>query len=165
MARDISTTFNAWNFHTETFEEQFLLTGNEVPVNSLEVTLPKFILAAARHFKISEKFGLLAEIDLDITTDGMRNVLIKSDPISIDPHAGLELNFMEIAYLRVGTMNVQEIPNIDGGEDYTFQPNLGVGLHLFNRLTIDYSFTDIADQSIALYSHVFSLKYAIDKTK
>ncbi|GAB4282404.1 MAG: PorV/PorQ family protein [Marinilabiliales bacterium] len=165
MARDITTTFNAWTFHTETFEEQFLLTGNEVPVNSLEITLPKFIFGAAKYFKLSEKFDLIAEVNFDVTTDGKRNVIIKSDPFSIDPHAGVEVGFMKIAYLRAGVMNLQKIPNINGGDDFTFQPNIGLGLHLFNRLTVDYSFTDIADQSIALYSHVFSLCYAIDKTK
>ncbi|MFH2143598.1 MAG: hypothetical protein ABIJ97_14325 [Bacteroidota bacterium] len=162
--RDVTSTFNAWNFNTETFEETFIMTGNEIPVNSLEVTLPKLLIGVSRIFMISEKFDLLAEIGLDISTDGKRNVLIKGDPLSGDPHAGLELDYMKIAYLRIGTMNFQEVPDLDKTE-FTFQPSIGLGVQLFNRLTIDYAFTDISDQSIALYSHVISLSYSIDKLK
>lgn len=162
--RDITTTFNAWSFNTETFEEAFLLTGNEIPVNSLELTMPKILLGAARSFKISGKFDLLAEIGLDISTDGKRNVLLKGDPLSGDPHIGLELDFMKIAYCRIGAMGFQEVPDFDKTE-YTFQPNIGVGVHLFDRLTVDYAFTDPSNQSIAPYSHIISLTYSIDKLK
>ena len=44
MARDITTTFNAWSYNfTDAEEEIFLQTNNEIPQNSLELTLPKFI--------------------------------------------------------------------------------------------------------------------------
>lgn len=162
--RDITTTFNAWSFNTETFEDAFILTGNEIPVNSLELTMPKILIGVARNFKISEKFDLLAEIGIDISTDGKRNVLLKGDPLSGDPHIGLELDFMKIAYCRIGTMNFQEVPDFDDTE-YTFQPTIGAGVHLLDRLTIDYAFTDPSDQSIALYSHIISLTYSIDKLK
>ena len=43
-----------------------------------------------------------------------------------------------------------------------FQPNIGVGVKI-KALTIDYALTDIGDQSVALYSNVFSLKLDINK--
>ena len=45
---------------------------------------------------MGESFGLYTEIDFDITTDGKRNVLIKSNTLSIDPHLGLEFDYKKI---------------------------------------------------------------------
>ncbi len=160
--RDVTSTFNAWTYNTEEFEETFIATGNEIPENSLEVTTPKILLGTARKFHIYKKIHAIAELDIDITTDGMRNVLIKSDPFSIDPHFGAEFIYNNLIYFRLGVGNFQQIPNVDGSKDFTFQPNLGLGLK-FKRFAIDYAFTDIGDQSIALYSHVFSLRYGINK--
>jgi len=160
--RDVTSTFNAWTYNTEEFEETFIATGNEIPENSIEITTPKILLGVARKFHIYKKIDAIAELDVDITTDGMRNVLIKSDPFSIDPHFGAEFIYNNLIYFRMGVGNFQQIPNTDGSKDFTFQPNLGLGIK-FKRFAIDYAFTDIGDQSIALYSHVFSLRYGINK--
>lgn len=162
MARDITTTFNSWNYNTESLEEVFLMTGNEIPSNTTEITLPKFILGAAYTYKFSRKFAALAELNLDITTDGKRNTLIKGDHFSIDPHMGVELNYNKLVYLRFGVGNLQTEYNIDGKSSTTCQPNIGLGLK-YKKLTIDYALTDIGNVSAAGYSHVFSLSYVIDK--
>jgi hypothetical protein len=97
MARDITSTFNAWNYNlSPTMIEVFTRTGNEIPDNSLELTLPRVNIGAGRHFDFGKKFTALAALDVDMTFDGMRNVLIKSDPISLDPHLGLELSLIHI---------------------------------------------------------------------
>ena len=160
--RDITSTFNAWTYNTQEFEETFVVTGNEIPENSIEITTPKIILGAARKFHIYKKIDAIAELDMDVTTDGKRNVLIKSDPFSIDPHFGAEFIYNNLIFFRLGIGNFQQIPNIDGSKDFTFQPNIGLGIK-FKRFALDYAFTDIGDQSIALYSHVFSLRYGINK--
>jgi len=160
--RDITTTFNFWSFNTTELEEVFLATNNEIPENSLELTLPKFILGAARIFTFKEKFEVLAELDADITTDGKRNVLVKTNLFSIDPHFGAEINYNRLVYFRLGLGNFQKVPDFDNKDAFSLQPNIGLGIKL-KRLTIDYALTDIGDQSIALYSNVFSLQFAIDK--
>ncbi len=162
MARDITTTFNAWKFNTSTFEEAFIKTGNEIPKNGLEITMPKLMLGAAYRFHIYKKFDGLAEFNSDMTFDGKRDVLIKSDPISIDPHVGFEFSYNKLVYLRMGVGNIQKVPNIDGKEETTFQPNIGIGIR-YKRFGLDYALTDIGDQSIALYSNVFSVYYSLDK--
>lgn len=162
MFRDVTTTFNAWKFNTSTFEEVFNATGNEVPESSIEITLPKFIFGVAYNFNIYKKFSGMAEFDMDITTDGKRNVLIKSDIFSIDPHIGTEISYNNLVYLRLGVGNFQKIPQINASDELSFQPNMGLGIK-FKKLAIDYAFTDIGDQSIALYSHVFSIRYGINK--
>ena len=162
MARDITTTFNAWNF---TFSDRMLevweLTGNEIPENSLELTLPKITLGAAKKVIVKENFSVLGELNFAISTDGKRNVLISGDPFSIDPHLGIETGYKNLVFLRGGIGNIQkEKTELGNRTTTTFQPNLGVGVKL-KILTIDYAFTDIGDQSVGLFSHVFSLKLDI----
>jgi hypothetical protein len=164
MSRDVTSTFNAWNFtNSQEFIDVLEATGNEIPENSIEVTLPKVIFGIGRNFKISQKFGLYTELDLDITTDGQRNVPINSDPFSIDPHLGLEVNYSKIAFLRGGIGNFQRSEDINGNRELLFQPNFGVGIRL-KGVSVDYALTDIGDRSIAIYSNVFSLKIDINRS-
>ncbi|HRW62478.1 MAG TPA: PorV/PorQ family protein [Bacteroidales bacterium] len=162
LARDITSTFNAWSFNEdELIVEVQDSVFNFAPDNSLEITLPRLILGASRDFKIYNKFMLLAEIDLDFTFDGQRHVLIEGDPVSIDPHAGIEIHYNNLAFIRFGVGNFQRIKDFTG-TNMTFQPNFGIGIQ-FKGISIDYALTDIGDQSIALYSNVFSLRYSFDR--
>ena len=77
VGRDITSTFNAGNYNTEKLEAIFAITGNEIPKNSLEITLPKIILGAGKDLKLGEKFSFYPEINLDVTFDGMRKRIIK----------------------------------------------------------------------------------------
>ena len=163
--KDITSTFNAWSFSFTEEEKQVLLaTGNIIPENSLEITTPKLILGAAYDFTLNENFGLLAEVNADITTDGRRNVLISADPISIDPHLGIEADYKEFIYVRAGVGNVQRyIPDDLFEEAWTMQPNIGLGVEI-GPVMLDYAYTNIGKQSEVLYSHVFSLMFNINKT-
>jgi hypothetical protein len=164
MARDVTSTFNAWS---TTLDEQtiavFELTDNEIPSNSIELTLPRIILGVARQFDFG-KFSLLPELDLDLTTDGKRNVLISAKPISIDPHLGIEAGYNQRIYVRGGVGNIQKEMSVEGSTEYTFQPNFGLGLRI-GKVMLDYALTDIGDQSVALYSNVFSLRFDIHKSQ
>ncbi|PKP03498.1 MAG: hypothetical protein CVU11_08395 [Bacteroidetes bacterium HGW-Bacteroidetes-6] len=163
VLRDVTSTFNAWSFTLDDrTREIFTLTGNEIPENSLELTLPRLLLGAGRTFTISKSFNIYPEVGLDVTFDGKRNVLIKSDPISVDPHFGFELGYKSFAYLRGGIGNIQQETNFDGKKVTTLQPNMGIGINIKNILSIDYAMTDLGDVSVALYSHVFSLKLNIN---
>lgn len=157
VARDILGTFNAWSHNTDEFEEIYALTGNDVPINSLEVTLPRLVAGVSRSFELINNFGLLASVDTDFTFDGRRNTIVKSDFISIDPKIGVEFDYKKVGFLRFGINQFQEIKDFDGTTSWTFQPNAGVGFSI-NELTIDYALTDIGDLAPGLFSHVFSLK-------
>lgn len=164
MAKDITTTFNVWNYDLdERTKEVFTKTGNDIPENSLELTMPRLILGAAKEFEITDNFSALFELNLDITTDGKRNVLIKSDPFSIDPHLGMEIGFKKFIFLRAGIGNIQEETDVKGKKITSFQPNIGLGIVIKKSFSIDYALTDLGDNSIALYSNVFSLKLNINK--
>jgi len=164
MARDITSTFNAWSFDLpDRMKEVFTITGNEIPENSLEITLPKLILSAGRNLILSKNFSVLVDIDADMTSDGKRNVLFKSNFISIDPHLGAELSYKNFLFFRGGIGNIQNETDMSGKKVRTFQPNMGIGIKIKDTVSIDYAFTDIGDNSIALYSNIFSLKFNINK--
>jgi hypothetical protein len=165
LARDVTTTFNAWSFSLDDqMIETFELTGNEIPENGLEITLPKFILGAQYRTNIVNEFYVKSEIDMALNTDGRRNVLIRTNPISVDPTVGVELGYGEWVAVRFGMGNMQWIKNFDQTESLTFQPNIGIGVG-FKGIAIDYAFTDIGDASVALYSHVFSLRFKLNDPK
>ncbi len=162
MAKDITSTFNAWSFTLDEKTKQvFETTGNELPQNGLEIALPQLILGAGRDFQIN-KVTILAECNATITTDGKRNTLVSTNPISVDPNLGVEVAYSRVIFLRLGCGNVQQVKNFDGTQGWTVQPNLGLGLRIKN-LQLDYALSDIGNVSDVLYSNVFSLKFDIYK--
>lgn len=164
MGRDVTSTFNAWSFNlTDQMKDVFAVTGNEIPENSVEITLPKLMTGAARRFEFwNSRMSLITEIDLDMTFDGKRNVLLRSNAVSIDPHWGFELGYHNLIFVRGGIGNIQQSTDVIGRYITTWQPNIGVGLKL-KALSLDYALTDIGDRSVALYSNVFSLKLDINR--
>lgn len=161
VARDVTSTFNAWNFtlDDETIEV-FQATDNEIPQNGLELTLPRLIFGVAKEFNFSDRFSLLSEINLVNTFDGRRNVVVSADPISIEPVVGLEASYLKIVFLRAGVNNVQRYLNELNSQEWGFQPNMGIGVKI-KSLSIDYALTNIGETSQALSSHVFSLRLDI----
>ncbi len=163
VARDITGTFNAWNYTLDQRTiDVFQQTGNDIPVNSVEVTLPRLMLGAARQFKFGQKVELVAALDLENTFDGRRNTLIQSDFVSIDPRLGVELGYAGIVYVRTGITNMQYVTDINDKRTLTVQPNIGLGLKI-KSVSLDYALTDIGDNSVALYSNIFSLKFDLFK--
>lgn len=163
MAKDVTSTFNAWSFNlTDEVKDVFAKTGNVIPDNSVEVTLPRLIVGASRTYNF-KKFSFTGEVDMDMTFDGMRNTLIKSSSISADPRAGLEIGFAEAVYLRGGLGNFQKVTDDNGIVVTTVTPNLGVGIRI-KAISLDYALTNI-NQAVGLYSNVFSLKFDINKVR
>jgi hypothetical protein len=163
LAKDITTTFNAWSFNfSEADKETLSLTGNEVPINSLEITRPQLILGVGYAFQWG-KVSFLPELNLVFTTDGRRNTLLSADPISMDPSFGLEVGYNGFVFLRGGLNQFQRESDFDGQEKVTLRPSMGVGLRI-GTFFIDYAFTDPGDQR-NIFSHVFSLRLAFRKKK
>ena len=160
VGKDITSTFNAWTYNTENLEPVFNQTGNAIPENGLEVTLPRLILGTAFKTNIIKKITVNPALDLDITFDGERNVPVKTDVMSIDPKIGVEFGYDDFIFLRAGLGNIQTIKNIDASTSTTAQPNIGIGLRLRNVI-IDYALTNIGNSSESLYSNVFSLRLNI----
>jgi len=165
MARDVTSTFNAWVFDlSPEMQSVFQATQNELPKNGVELTLPRFIFAAAGNVNLGKKgLNLAAELDVDMTTDGKRNVLLKSNVASFDPHLGLCLNYKNLVKVRGGVSNIQQFTNFDQSTYWGVQPNLGLGVKLKN-MQLDYAFTRLGDVKTSYYTHVFSLRFQFGKT-
>ncbi len=158
MARDITTTFNAWSIDEDKFAEiQGAVEGqNQELPETTEITIPKLQIGMARKFIYRHDFSLLAEVDLNFRF-AETNDLISTSFTSITPSLGLEFGYIDMVYVRGGVGNFQNIQQLDGSDSVGFQPNIGVGFR-YKGIQVDYALTDIGDQSAALYSNVFSLK-------
>lgn len=163
VARDVTSTFNAWSFNlSDQMKDVFQLTGNIIPENSVEITLPRLILGASKSFTIGQKFGAIAELDINTTFDGRRYTVIRTSVASFDPYFGFEMNYKKTVYLRGGLGNIQRV-NLPGEVQKTyFQPNFGLGLRI-KTIQIDYALTNIANTSFGLYSNIFSIKFDVNK--
>jgi hypothetical protein len=165
--RDVTTTFNAWSFNfTEREKEVLYLTNNDIPVKSTEMTAPRLIAGAAYTFTLSKKVNLLAEANLDLTFDGKRNTIISSNVASIDPHIGVEAGFNNAFFIRAGISNFQRAlsdgDTLNQKKVWIYQPSLGAGFKTGN-VNLDYAFTNLANQSNPLYTHIFSLRVDLVK--
>lgn len=164
--KDATTTYTTWSFNlTEREKEVFGQTGNEIPVKSYEVMNPRFNIGAGYNFmKPASRIQLLAELNADLTTDGMRNTLIRSKSLSIDPRAGLELSYKNTVFLRAGVSNIQKVlddrDSLNKKTFTIFQPSIGVGLKL-GPIVADYAYTSLQTQSNPLFSHIVSLRFDI----
>lgn len=166
-ARDVTTTFNAWSFSfTEQEKEVLYLTDNEIPVKSTELTAPRLVLGAAYNFTLGKHFNLLAEANTDLTFDGKRNVVLSTDPVSVDPRLGIELGYKNLVFVRGGLYNFQRAladgDTLNQKKVWIYQPSLGAGFKL-KHVGIDYAFTNLANQSNPLYTHIFSIRLDLVK--
>jgi hypothetical protein len=158
MVRDITTTFNAWSFDDEKLAQiQDAVDGQnqEVP-EAKEITIPKMQLGIAKLFTFNYDYTLRTELDLNVRFE-QNNDIISSSFASINPALGFEFGYTDLVFLRAGMGNFQNELQIDNSEQLSFQPSFGVGFK-YRGIQLDYAFTDIGDQSVALYSNVFSLK-------
>jgi len=157
MARDITTTFNAWTIDEEAYAEvQGAVEGqNQELPETTEITIPKLQFGVSRKFVFHYDYSLLTEIDLNFRFTET-NDIFSSSFASITPALGLEFGYIDMIFVRAGMGNFQNTVGLDGNDSVSFQPNIGVGFK-YKGIQIDYALTDIGDQSAALYSNVFSL--------
>ena len=136
-------------------------TGNVIPNNSVEVTVPRLILGVAKTFDVwRDKISIMPELNVITTFDGKRNTLIKSNAFSMDPVMGLEIGYLRMIYLRGGIYNIQQVTDIKNKTSTVLDPCIGVGIK-YKIFTLDYALT--SNVTLGLYSNIFSVKINIDK--
>jgi len=158
MARDITTTYNTWAIDEDAFASiQNAVPGQnqELPEDT-EITLPKLQMGAAYNFEINRDIDLKTAFNFN-TRFAQTNDVFSNENLSISPAFGFEADYMDIVYLRGGMGNFQNVEQLDGTTNVGFQPNFGIGFK-YKGIQIDYAFTDIGDQSVGLYSNIFSIK-------
>ncbi|WP_115461499.1 putative type IX sorting system protein PorV2 [Winogradskyella aurantiaca] len=158
MGRDITTTYNSWAIDDEEFEKiSGAIDGqNQTLPETTEITIPKLEFGVSKSWLFHYDYSLEAALNLNIRFIES-NAIISSSFASINPAFGFQFGYTDLVFLRGGVGNFQNELQIDNSQNLTFQPNFGVGFK-FKGIQLDYAFTDIGDQSVALYSNVFSLK-------
>lgn len=157
LARDITTTFNAWSIDEDKFAEiQGAVEGqNQELPETTEITIPKLQMGVSKFFDFNGTYSLLTELDLNFRF-AQTNDIFSSSSVSFTPALGAEFGYIDLIFVRTGLGNFQEVVAIDGTQSTSFQPNIGVGFK-YKGIKVDYALTDIGDQSAALYSNVFSV--------
>ena len=162
MARDITTTYNSWTINEDKLDDiQNAIEGQnqEIPTGT-EITIPKLQLGVSKEIDIKNDYTLLTALDLIVKFEE-NNDIISTNFASISPAIGLELGYIDLVFLRLGMGNFQNELQFDNSSEVSFQPNFGIGFK-YRSIEMDYAFTDIGNQSIALYSNIFSLKFDLN---
>ncbi len=157
LARDVTTTFTAWSFQfTEEEKRVFASTGNVVPVSSTEIALPRLIAGLAWKGE-KKQVSWLAEINVNLSTDGTKSGVLSANRIFFSPSLGLEAGFYRRLHVRAGMGNIQSVlqPSVSRTSRWEFQPTVGLGLRL-GRLRVDYALANVGSVSGVLISHIFS---------
>lgn len=161
--QDVTTTFSTWKFSfTEEEKEVFRATNNEIPNSSTEITLPALHFGGQYNFSVGKQKNIQINPMAKFTlyTD-KRNVLI-AGPVSLDAALGGEVGLFNIAFLRFGLSNFTKATDDLLKEYISFVPSIGAGFKL-DQFEIDYSYNNVANAGIGLYSHVFSAIYKFKK--
>ena len=166
MARDITTTFNAWNINSTEYlkgiNSRIAIGKDSIPKNSTEITLPRFVLGAGRRFNLPKQFSALLAVDLEATTDGRRNTPISTKGVSVDPRVGLELGYKNLVFLRGGAGNYQKIQDFAVNSNGTYnsswkgQYTLGAGVAV-SGLRVDLALSRLAVEKLGSASQTNSL--------
>ncbi len=166
VIKDLTNTYTAWTFNTETFEDEFINAGQEIPANRVELTRPSARFGISYDLKIARRINLLAALDADMFFDGQRvSSIIKGGSFSLDPHMGLELSYTDnsnrkVAFLRGGVYNLQYLELDEDDTISEIFPTAGMGFVIKN-FQIDYALSNIGDFSTNLHSHIVSVRIFI----
>ncbi len=166
VIRDVTSTFNVWNYNSEAVIDIFSQTNNEIPTNSIELTLPRMVIEAGREVNFSENLGALLTAGFTFTFDGKRNSWLQTNFLSGDFQAGMELNYKKTVFLRGGIGNFQRLDDFNRVQYIQTQPSFGLGFVIKN-FTIDYALTNAirSTDNPTTFSHVFSVKAGFEDKK
>ena len=161
MARDITTTFNAWSINGDEYlkglDASQANLKDEIPKNSTEITLPRFVLGVGRRFELPKQFSALVAADFEATTDGQRGTPISTKAVSVNPGAGVEIGYRNLVFLRGGAGNYQQISSVvDKSKQWKGQYSLGAGVAV-SGLRIDLALSRLAVEKLGSSSQTNSL--------
>lgn len=163
--RDITTTFTAWKIEDYIYKAidnaQTEADGNTAKPNNIELTLPSFQLGVSTKKKLDKEYTLEGSLDL-IGDFSQSNHIVSSPIASFSPNIGLELDYKQKAFLRVGAGNIQQELDFNNEVNTTFQPNVGIGFK-YKMINIDYALTNVGASSGIGYSNIFSIKVNLNE--
>ncbi len=157
MVRDVTTTYNVWSIDNDAFAAiSAAIPGQnqDLPQTS-EITLPSAQFGVAKKWEFHNDSSLLMANNLNLRFE-KTNAIFASNAVSIDPAIGFEYAYSDLVFARAGVGNFQNNKQLDNSQTIDFQPNIGLGFQ-YRGIQIDYALTNLGNQSVALYSNVFSI--------
>lgn len=160
---DLSGTFNAWFFNAD-YNETFVKNNQEIPQNSVEVTLPSGKLGVSYLFLRQKKFNILASYDMQLYFDGKRQTPLSLGAMSVEPRMGVEVGYKQLVFIRMGASNLVTKPDDEGVKRLGLFPTAGIGLK-WKGISLDYALANFTGLGTSLYSNLISLRYAFNGFK
>ncbi len=170
VAKDITGTFNHWSYNSDALFDTFSKTGNTIPENSIEVSLPSihFDAALPLFYNIKKRedltIGIQPIVGFVATFDGERNTLIRTGITSIDPRLGLELSYNNAFFVRSGLGKFQRVLDDKQEKKLVSELTFGIGVKI-KKLWIDYALNNTGRNLGRLHSHTFAIHYFLGKSK
>ncbi|MDG5766937.1 PorV/PorQ family protein [Balneolales bacterium ANBcel1] len=157
--QNITTLMKFWNVNQSELEglESFInpQTGKPetLPEGTNEYVKPSVKIGGSRLFDFGD-ITLLTAIDTDILFEGRRTYYLNVGDVSFEPHAGAELGYKDLIFLRAGVTDI----HFDDRNNLYIAPTLGAGFRV-GAFMFDYGFSSFAGMTSDLgFTHRISLQ-------
>jgi hypothetical protein len=155
---DITTMMKFWSVDAsrlQALEDDF---NDEIPVGQNEVILPTIKAGVSRMFDFGD-LKLITAADVDLRFENLRTYYFNVGGMSVEPHIGAELGYLETVFLRAGFTDFTTNQN---SRVYT-SPTLGAGFRI-GAFDFDYGFSSFAGAASDLgFTHRLSLKFSFHR--
>ncbi len=136
-------------------------TGNQIPKNHIELSIPYAICALSRSFTIKKIVKLTLEASSLVTFATKNSSPLSSSLLSLSPRFGLEINYKNTFFIRFGAYNFQKIKyftdSIHIHQIVNFFPTIGFGIK-YKNFYLDYCIDNLANKAVNLQSHFFTIR-------
>lgn len=150
---DITTMMKFWTVSAENLRPLAEEFQDEIPQGANERIMPTVKMGLGRIFNIGD-ISLTAAIDTDFRFEGRKAYYINLGNMSMEPHAGLEIGYKNLVFIRGGVTDL----NTDPEGNFYISPTLGAGLQI-GTIMLDYGFGSFSGMSSDLgFTHRISLK-------
>lgn len=155
---DITTMLKFWNVNAsklQALEDDF---GDDIPVGQNEVIMPTIKTGVSRMFDFGD-LKLIAAADVDLRFENLRTYYFNVGGMSVEPHIGAELGYLDTVFLRAG---LTDFTTDRSSRVYT-SPTLGAGFRI-GAFDFDYGFSSFAGAASDLgFTHRLSLKFSFHR--
>ncbi len=164
--RNATGSFTSWFYNLNDSVIQILQnTGNTIPHNNVEISLPSSIFAISKQFEY-KKLKFISEFST-ITEFGFNsNYIISTKFLSLTPQIGIETNYNNMFFIRFGANNFQKVTyfsdSLHTKKAINAFINFGLGFR-YKTFTIDYSIQNLINNAVGLKSHFLSIKFNINR--
>ncbi len=155
---DITTMMKFWSVSAENLRPLLEEFQDEIPSGANERVRPTIKTGFGRYFDAGP-VQIIAAIDADFRFEGRKAYYFNVGNMSIEPHAGIEVGYNDVVFLRAGVTDFHTDP--DG--NYYVSPTLGAGLQI-GSIMLDYGFGSFAGMAADLgFTHRISLKVGLSQ--